>query len=111
LQFAVVYCNAELYNKKAATKGMNMFWQWCRIDAEPRAMKCNSCGALGHLTKFCDKGEVVNQIRMELEDRNECLDCILYNTINANDRNRQMRPTHHKKQYCRVSNLQKLSEA
>jgi len=35
LRFAVVSCNSSLYKKLADTRGMNMWWQWCRIDATP----------------------------------------------------------------------------
>ena len=58
LQFAVVYCNEELYRKMSTTKGININWQWCRIDAAPRAMKCKKCGMLGHLAKYCMQDEM-----------------------------------------------------
>jgi len=95
LKFAVIYGNEELYNRMASAKGINIYWQWCRIDAEPRAIKCTNCGTLGHPAKYCDREEEVNRVRTGLEGNNECLDCVLYNTINANN-NRQKRATLHK---------------
>jgi len=94
LQFAIVYCTEELYGKMAATKGININWQWCRIDSQPRAMKCKSCGMLGHLAKFCSKVEVANELKNNLAGRNDCIDCTYQNTINANRKNRK-RPVDH----------------
>ena len=40
LNFAAISCNSALYKELSYSKGVNIWWQWCRIDATPCAVKC-----------------------------------------------------------------------
>jgi len=96
LEFAVVYCEEELYHRMASSKGINVMWQWCRIDSEPRAIKCSNCGLLGHIAKYCKDEETVKQIRSDDAVEEECIDCIFQNVINKMRKGYNKKPTNHK---------------
>jgi len=84
LHFAAISCNSALYKKLSDAKGMNIWWQWCRIDAAPRAMKCTQCGILGHIRKNCSMVNAVKAIREDEAAKDNCIDCIMQNMINSN---------------------------
>jgi len=54
LFFAGISCNSALYRKLADIKGLNIWWQWCQVDAAPCVIKCTRCGVLGHISKNCN---------------------------------------------------------
>jgi len=95
LHFAVIRCNSALYKKFQDARGMNMWWQWCCIDATPRAIKCLKCGMLGHTQKYCDKEWEVRTIQEDPTWKG-CIDCYMQNTINDKRRGYRRRDINHK---------------
>ena len=82
LHFAVVSCNSSLYKKMTDTRDMNVWWQWCQIDATPPAIKCVKCGILGHTKRNCDKEQEVKAVQEDPTWKG-CIDCFMQNSING----------------------------
>jgi len=82
LYFADVSCNSALYKKLSEVKGINIWWQWCRLDATPWAVKCTQCGVLGHIKKNCNLAENVKAIQEDGMSKDKCMDCLVQNMLN-----------------------------
>jgi len=96
LSFAAISCNSAMYKELAATKGLSIWWQWCRIDATPRALKCKKCGVLGHTARHCKIDSVAAAFREDPNAKGQCIDCFIQNTINQGRKGYKVKDTRHK---------------
>jgi len=96
LHFAAVSCNSAMYRDLAAMKGINIWWQWCRIDATPRVVKCKKCGVLGHTMKYCKVDSAALAFREDPSAKEQCIDCFVQNMMNQSRKGYKVRDTNHR---------------
>lgn len=113
VNFAVVRCNKELFQKACESGTVLIEWEKYRIDTSPLPMKCKQCGLLGHTAKRCGSMAIPSEIKDKLNvapsvsDITEapcCADCMFQNHINRNNKFYVVRSVDHNRnsEFCKT---------